>query len=168
MAVGDRIKRARIFRSMSQAELGIALGFDEKSANIRIAQYENNSRRPKENLLRKIAEVLDVNYRSLYEPSLYAAEDVMYTLFELDEHYTLKLHEVKSDDSYHSKHMAISFNHKLLDEFLEEWKLRKEELSSGKITEDEYREWKFNWPQTTDDCGKHIPEKNWKKRTPTE
>lgn len=140
----------------------------EKSANIRIAQYENNSRRPKENLLRKIAEVLDVNYRSLYEPSLYAAEDVMYTLFELDEHYTLKLHEVNSENSYHSKHMAISFNHKLLDEFLEEWKLRKEELSLGKITEDEYREWKFNWPQTTDDCGKHIPEKNWKKGTPTE
>ncbi len=28
-----------------------------------------------------------MNYRSLDEPTLYAAEDVMYTLFELDEHY---------------------------------------------------------------------------------
>ena len=87
MAVGDRIKRARNLRGMTQKELGIAIGFDEKSADIRIAQYESNTRTPKEELLRKIAEVLDVNYRSLYEPTLYAAEDVMYTLFELDEHY---------------------------------------------------------------------------------
>ena len=87
MAVGDRIKRARNFRGMTQKELGIAIGFEEKSADIRIAQYESNTRTPKEELLRKIAEVLDVNYRSLYEPTLYAAEDVMYTLFELDEHY---------------------------------------------------------------------------------
>ena len=87
MAVGDRIKRARNLRGMTQKELGIAIGFEEKSADIRIAQYESNTRTPKEELLRKIAEVLDVNYRSLYEPTLYAAEDVMYTLFELDEHY---------------------------------------------------------------------------------
>ena len=76
MAVGDRIKRARNLRGMTQKELGIAIGFEEKSADIRIAQYESNTRTPKEELLRKIAEVLDVNYRSLYEPTLYAAEDV--------------------------------------------------------------------------------------------
>ena len=62
MAVGDRIKRARNLRGMTQKELGIAIGFEEKSADIRIAQYESNTRTPKEELLRKIAEVLDVNY----------------------------------------------------------------------------------------------------------
>lgn len=81
MAVGERIKRARNFRGMTQKELGVAIGFEEKSADIRIAQYESNTRTPKEELLRKIATVLDVNYRSLYEPTLYAAEDIMYTLF---------------------------------------------------------------------------------------
>jgi hypothetical protein len=40
-------------------------------------------------MLKKIAEVLDVNYRAIYEPTLYAAEDVMHTLFELDEHYDM-------------------------------------------------------------------------------
>ena len=30
MAVGDRIKRVRNFRGMTQKELGIAVGFDEK------------------------------------------------------------------------------------------------------------------------------------------
>ena len=93
---------------MTQKELGIAVGFDEKSADIRIAQYESNTRTPKEDLLRKLAEALDVNYRSLYEPTLYAAEDIMYTLFELDEHYPgTKLYEVTDADSS-SSHMAVS------------------------------------------------------------
>ena len=120
MAVGDRIKRARNLRGMTQKELGIAIGFEEKSADIRIAQYESNTRTPKEELLRKIAEVLDVNYRSLYEPTLYAAEDVMYTLFELDEHYPgTRLYEVTdtTDPDFPEKHMAVSFRYRLLDEF---------------------------------------------------
>ena len=48
MAVGDRIKRIRNFRKMTMKELGMAVGFDENSADVRIAQYENNSRKPKE------------------------------------------------------------------------------------------------------------------------
>ena len=123
MAVGDRIKRARNLRGMTQKELGIAIGFEEKSADIRIAQYESNTRTPKEELLRKIAEVLDVNYRSLYEPTLYAAEDVMYTLFELDEHYPgTRLYEVTdtTDPDFPEKHMAVSFRYRLLDDFLKE------------------------------------------------
>lgn len=134
MAVGDRIKRARNLRGMTQKELGIAIGFEEKSADIRIAQYESNTRTPKEELLRKIAEVLDVNYRSLYEPTLYAAEDVMYTLFELDEHYPgTRLYEVTdtTDPDFPEKHMAVSFRYRLLDEFLKEWQLRKKQLREG-------------------------------------
>ena len=142
MAVGDRIKRVRNFRGMTQKELGIAVGFDEKSADIRIAQYESNTRTPKEDLLRKIAEVLDVNYRSLYEPTLYAAEDIMYTLFELDEHYPgTRIYEVTdtTDPDFPEKHMAVSFRYRLLDEFLQEWQLRKKQLASGEITKEEYR-----------------------------
>ena len=48
MAIGDRIKRARNFRGMTQKELGMAVGLDEKSADIRIAQYESGTRTPKE------------------------------------------------------------------------------------------------------------------------
>ena len=42
MAVGDRIKRVRQFRGLTQKELGKLVGFDEKTADIRIAQYESN------------------------------------------------------------------------------------------------------------------------------
>ena len=166
MSVGNRIKRARTFRRMTQKELGIAVGLDEKSADIRIAQYESGTRTPKENLLKKIAEALDVNYRSLYESNLYAAEDIMYALFELDEHYlNTSLYEVfdTSDPDSPEIHMAVSFHNHLLDGFLKEWKLRKKQLADGEIDREEYLEWKLNWPQTADDCGKFEPQRQWRK-----
>ena len=83
MAIGDRIKRVRNLRGLTQKELGIAIGFDDKTADVRVAQYESSTRTPKEDMLKKIAETLDVNFRSIYEPTLYAAEDIMYTLLSL-------------------------------------------------------------------------------------
>jgi len=156
MAVGDRIKRVRNLRNMTQKELGLAIGFDDNSADVRIAQYESGTRTPKEDMLKKIANILDVNFRSLYEPTLYATEDVIYSLFELDEHYKIALAE-------QSEAVSVSFDSKLLNSFMREWLLRKQELKDGIITKDEYMEWKLNWPQTADDCGKFEPKKQWRK-----
>ena len=82
LSIGDRIKKARVFRGMTQKELGIAVGFNEKNADIRIAQYESNTRRPKSGTLNKIAEVLDVGFFTLYEPYPHNAENIMYSLLE--------------------------------------------------------------------------------------
>lgn len=166
MAVGERIKRVRNFRGITQKELDIAIGFDEKRADIRVAQYESNTRTPKEGLLRKIAEVLEVDFRSLYEPTLYAAEDIMHSLFELDEHYPgTRLYEVTdtTGPDFPEKHISVSFRYRLLDEFLLEWQLRKKLLAAGEITREEYLEWKLNRPRTADDCGRHTPSKQWRK-----
>ena len=37
-----------------------------------------------------------------------------------------------------------------------------DELKSGEIARDEYFEWKINWPQTCDGCGKYEPKKQWR------
>ena len=78
MAVGDRIKRVRNFRKMTMKELGMAVGFDENSADVRIAQYENNSRKPKEELFKKIAKALDVNWFALLDPEDYNDDDLIF------------------------------------------------------------------------------------------
>ena len=141
MAIGERIKRIRNFRKWTQAQLGKAVGLSD----VRIRQYEIGNRIPKENMIQELAKALDCNYRSIYEPSLYAAEDVMYTLFELDEHYDMNLYEVANPDDPTEKHIAVGFDYSLLDDFLSNWKKKKEDLSSGKITKEEYFEWKINW-----------------------
>lgn len=67
---------------------------------------------------------MDVNYHSLHEPSLYAAEDVMYTMFELDEHYDLPIHDFDGKK-------CVAFNTKLLDDLFAEWQVRKKTLPMG-------------------------------------
>lgn len=47
MAISERIHFFRTMRGMTQKYLGMALGFPEKSADVRLAQYENGSRTPK-------------------------------------------------------------------------------------------------------------------------
>lgn len=146
MSVGERIKRTRKFRKMTQAQLGEAVGLSD----VRIRQYELGNRTPKEETLRKIAKALNCNYRSLYEPTNYAAEDVMFSLFELDERYDMPLYEVDDKEEKGEKHICIGFNYGLLDDFLSDWLKKKEELASGKITREEYYEWKINWPSSAD------------------
>ena len=142
MAIGERIKRIRIFRKMTQSQLGEAVGLSD----VRIRQYELGNRTPKSDMIQQMADALDCNYRSIDEPTLYAAEDVMFTLFELDEHYDMPLYEVADKKKKGEKHICVGFNYSLLDEFLSEWMKKKEELASGKITREEYFEWKIQWP----------------------
>lgn len=70
----------------------------------------------------------------------------MYTLFELDEHYNMPLYEVANPEHPTEKHIAVGFNYSLIDDFLSEWMKKKQELAAGKITKEEYFEWKIQWP----------------------
>ena len=58
MTVGEKIKFIRNFRGITQKELGVGIGFDEKGADNRIAQYETNYRVLNKNTLLQIAKVL--------------------------------------------------------------------------------------------------------------
>ena len=147
MAIGERIRRIRLFRKMTQSQLGEAVGLSD----VRIRQYEIGNRTPKVEMIEELAGALNCNFRSIYEPTLYAAEDVMFTLFELDEHYNLPLYEVADPEDPTERHIAVGFDYSLLDDFLNIWKKKKEELASGKITREEYFEWKINWPSSASD-----------------
>ena len=48
MAIGERIHFFRTLRGMTQKYLGMAVGFPERSADVRLAQYETGTgrRRP--------------------------------------------------------------------------------------------------------------------------
>ena len=144
----------------------MAVGFDEKSADVRIAQYENNSRKPKEELMRKIAAALDVSVAYLEDPTMNDAEGILHALFELDDQYPW-MHLVETVDNTDAdlphKRVAVCFDYNILDSFMAEWMLRKQQLRRREITREEYQEWKLNWPSTADDSGKFKPKKAWRK-----
>ena len=183
MTIGDKIKRIRTFRGMTQRELGEALGWGEKGAN-RLAQYETNYRIPKKELVTEMAKVLDVNPLALYDSTTMNAPEIMEILFWIDDFHPGSINlfrmETSSEESdnpdsattgkYQDSdnwpaHPPIGMwiDYGLVNDFLKEWSIRKKELSTGQITSDEYFEWKINWPQTCDDCGKHEPSKKWRR-----
>lgn len=61
ITVGRKIRYLRQQHHMTQMELGLALGFSQSTADIRIAQYESGARAPKAQLIRQIASVFDVD-----------------------------------------------------------------------------------------------------------
>ena len=170
MSVGGRIRKARMFRNLSQRELGLKAGFTPGTADVRIAQYELGIRRPRESMLHKLADALDVNYSALQEPTIYSEEDIMQTLFELDDMMPVTVHtlESESDDGAFAEadRYAVELGDHLLDRHLLEWQRRKRELADGEITPDEYMNWKLNWPQTSDNAGRHSQKKTWRDQPP--
>ncbi|MCI7352166.1 MAG: hypothetical protein MSH60_15660 [Ruminococcus sp.] len=56
----------------------------------------------------------------------------------------------------------VVYNH-LLEKFLLEWQLRRIELRNGTITKEEYDEWMWGFPATSDNCGKSEPERKWRR-----
>ena len=169
MTVGDKIKKIRTFRGMTQKELGLAIGFEEKGADNRIAQYETNYRVPKRELLDKMAEALRVDRQNFYTIAPGSAEDFMRTFFWLDEDSpgAIRLFQLvrnpgragaaddtavrynDSDDWPAHPPVGMYFQYGLVDEFMREWLFRQQELHAGEITREEYFEWKLNWPHTT-------------------
>lgn len=57
---GRKLKHLRQKNHLTQKELGIALGFPEDSADVRIAQYEADARKPRDEILAKMAKILYV------------------------------------------------------------------------------------------------------------
>ena len=89
MAIGERIHFFRTMRGMTQKYLGTALGFPEKSADVRLAQYENGSRTPKAELTESLASALGVSPLALSVPDIDSYLGLMHTLFTLEDRYGL-------------------------------------------------------------------------------
>ena len=130
--IGKRIRFIRKKRGMTMKYLGRAAGLLENSADIRIAQYESGTRTPKVDLLRKIADVLDVSPDTLAVPELDSVIGVMHTLFILEDLYSFRftLENCTSD----KLKMAIN-----------EWHRKYESYSKGEISKEQYDDWRYNY-----------------------
>lgn len=67
---GRKLKHLRQKNHLTQKELGMALGFPEDSADVRIAQYEADTRKPRDEILVKMSKTLNVPLDILTVPVL--------------------------------------------------------------------------------------------------
>lgn len=82
---GKRIRRFRMLRGMTQKALGMAVGFPQETADVRIAQYESGARMPKQNLLCQMAQVLGVLPSALSVPRIKNGEALYCLLIALED-----------------------------------------------------------------------------------
>lgn len=146
MAIGERIHFFRTLRGMTQKYLGMALGFPEKSADVRLAQYENGSRTPKADVTAALAKVLDVSPKALDVPDIDSYTGLMHTLFTLEDRYGLEVCE--SDNEVH---LRVNFRKgrdaDQLHRMLTAWGEAAAKLKAGEITQEEYDHWRYRYPE---------------------
>ena len=145
MAIGERIHFFRIMRGMTQKYLGMALGFPEKSADVRLAQYETGTRTPKEDITKALAQVLDVSPRALDVPDIDSYVGLMHTLFTLEDRYGLEVCEYDGEVLLRVNFRKNS-SASQLHEMLTAWQKQAAQLKAGTITRDEYDRWRYHYP----------------------
>ena len=141
MSVGERIKFHRKRRGMTQRELGTEVGFSPASADVRIAQYESGCRSPKETTLNALAAVLEVSPEALMVPDLDAPAALLQLLFALENRYDLKLAQNSCTPSVQIDIPSQSETHLYCTLLL--WRIMRDQLASGKLTREEYDEWRY-------------------------
>ena len=97
MSIGERIRYIRNLRGMTQKELGKAIGFDDRTADIRIAQYESGTRTPKANYVEAIAKALNVKTYALNVPETDTYLGLIHTLFALEDTYGIKINSIDGE-----------------------------------------------------------------------
>jgi transcriptional regulator with XRE-family HTH domain len=143
-SVGSKIKKIRNMCGMTQKELGIAVGFDEKSADVRIAQYESGARTPKEKTTTAIANALSVNPKALARVDIDDFVGLAHTLFVLEDIYGLTIKTINGNLCIMPDKSKSGIYLALCDIFTA-WQMKSEQFRKGEITEDEYFAWKYNF-----------------------
>lgn len=150
MTLGDKIRKYRTLKGLTQAQLGSMV----KLTGDRIRQYENDVRKPKDGKLMEIAEALEINPTTLFEPDYNNPNSVMHTFFELEDIYGMRFEKV--GDTY-----QLTFtkgndyqNSNWLMEGISAWTKKRNELqpdindSAEAITDkkEKYALWKARYP----------------------
>ena len=152
MAIGERIRFFRNLRGMTQKYLGQVVGFPEKTADIRMAQYESGSRTPKAELTENLAGALGVSPLALSVPDIDSYLGLMHTLFTLEDRYGLTVETGENGvslrvDPRKGKDAAE------LSEMLTAWVQQTEKLRSGEINREDYDKWRYNYPKYDETSG---------------
>lgn len=153
MAIGERIKFIRNLRGMTQKYLGMAIGFDEKTADVRLAQYESGTRTPKEKLVGELANALEVSTHALTVPDIESDIGLMHTLFALEDLRGFQITR-KEGELCLTLDKNIGPAYLSMFERLNAWCHEAEKRNTGEITKEEYDDWRYNYPKMEAERGK--------------
>jgi transcriptional regulator with XRE-family HTH domain len=142
MTIGEKIRYFRLLRGYTQAELGDKLGLQAD----RIRQYENDVRTPKADLLKNIADSLDVDVEALSDINVQNATDIMHILFELEDKHTIDIERIGGKTAIIIDDDDMRNN--ILNTYLNYWYDKRQVFSLDKYSDNkdprviEYKSWR--------------------------
>ena len=139
LSQGSRIAFVRQLRHLSQDYVSDYLGLTGECKRRSMTRYEKGDRNPKDERVRKIAKLLNVNFNSLKKYDYKNPEDLIYLFFWLEEYipnYRLDLSQIKNINDSKIKVLINS---------LLEWKKQKIKRDNHEISYEEYLNWKLNY-----------------------
>lgn len=142
MTIGNKIRFFRNLRGYTQDELGHKIGLQGD----RVRQYENGIRTPKADMLKALADALDVDVAALSDINIKSEEDIMHVLFELEDNFSIDIEKqsgktvlvIDNEDSRNS----------ILNTYLNYWYDKKQVFSLDKYSDAkdprviDYRSWR--------------------------
>ncbi len=139
MAIDERIHFFHIMQGMTKKYLGMLVVFPEKSADVRLAQYETGSYKPKAGLTTALARALDI-------PDIDSYIGLIHTLFTLEDIYGLTVSKADGEVCLKASKNK-SKNAAMLLKMLCAWKEQADKLSSEEISREEYDNWRYHYPK---------------------
>lgn len=155
MSIGKRIRFIRNLKGMTQKYLGMRIGFSERTATIRMTQYENGTRTPKQDLINTIASQLDVSPSALNVPDIDSELGLIHTLFALEDMYGAKAKKIDGEI-----HICFNSNNTTAElyEGLSEWAKARELHDNNYVIKENYDTWRYNYPEYSIDDFDQINE----------
>ena len=136
MSTGEKIRRYRKMRHLTQDELGERIGVTGNA----IRNYEHDFRSPNTEQLEKIADALEVPASALEEYRMETVRDAMEALFRLEDAYGL----APAPDGTLTINPRSKGSHKL-SQAIKNWNRIKGQVASGEMSEDTYELWKASF-----------------------
>ena len=130
MAIAERINYFRNKCGMTMKYLGQRLGYAEKSADVRVAQYEAGNRKPKEDTIHALAEIFI---------------GIMHTLFVLEDQYDLSADLIDGEPV-----LRFGTDIKKRDflwNLFTSWAAEAARYRAGEISEEDYNAWRYHYPK---------------------
>ena len=146
MAIGERIRFFRNMKGITQKYLGQVVGFPERSADVRMAQYETGSRTPKADLTKTLADFFGVSANALTVPDIDTDIGLMHTLFALEDIRGLTIGEIDGEICLRLD-KARGVTYLAMFEMLSAWAEQAKKLKNGEISKEDYDRWRYNYPK---------------------
>ena len=145
MAIGERIRFIRNLKGMTQKYLGQLIGFPEKTADIRMAQYESGTRTPKTGVTEALAQALEVSPSALTVPDIDTDIGLMHTLFALEDLRCFRIDSLDGELCIRLEKRGTEYIN--MFDMLSAWLEQAQKYRAGELTKEEYDRWRYNYPR---------------------